>query len=369
MKLKQIDYKYWASVFVCIFSLIVAVFVAFKYLFVIVFPFIIAWGFAFFVRQVATFCHKKTKIPLKTMSLIVTVVMMGSLGVGICFLIGTAIKEFSSVITHLSQNPQILEEFFAKFDNTVNGISEKLPFLSKLSQGEEGGSYFSNLINEWLRSIGTEIPSAIGKFALRLPNMLLFIFVLIISCFYFSLDLSNINFNILSIFPEKTRILISEFKRGVFKSAVKYVKSYLLIMLITFAELLIGLSVLRVRYALLLAVIFSVIDLLPVLGVGTMLVPWGIFSLFNGHLYQGAGLLILYVVITVVRQVTEPKIIGKHFGIHPLLTLFSMYAGAEIFGFFGIVIGPVSVIFIKSIIEKSKSDKFNSSAVGKSAKG
>ena len=123
-------------------------------------------------------------------------------------------------------------------------------------------------------------------------------------------------------------------------------------MMIIFAMLLVGFIILHVDYALLLAGIFAVIDLLPVLGVGTMLIPWSIFCLLTKQTGLGIGLIIMYGVITVVRQYAEPKIIGSNLGIHPLLTLVSMYAGVEFLGFFGLIIGPVTVIFIKGIINK-----------------
>ena len=125
-------------------------------------------------------------------------------------------------------------------------------------------------------------------------------------------------------------------------------------MMITFSLLFIGFLVLKVRYALILSALFALIDFLPVLGVGTLLIPWGAFELIRGNYTLAIGLIVMYAVIAVVRQVTEPKIIGANFGIHPLLTLFSMYLGLSLFGFTGMILGPVAAVTAKGVFSVDK---------------
>ena len=115
---------------------------------------------------------------------------------------------------------------------------------------------------------------------------------------------------------------------------------------------------LRVPYPLLLAVIISILDILPLLGVGTVLIPWALVEIiFSKDYYTGIGLFILYVIITVVRQITEPKIVAGSLGLSPLLTLIAMYAGLRLFGFFGIIIGPFALLIIKTVKEFSASNE------------
>ena len=135
--------------------------------------------------------------------------------------------------------------------------------------------------------------------------------------------------------------------------------SYLLLMLLTFAMMLAGLLILGVRYALVIALVIAAVDILPVLGIGIILLPWGFLEIILGNAGLGIGLLVLFALATVVRQIAEPKIVGKGLGIHPLLSLFLIYAGYSLFGFFGMVLLPmVGAVLIsgeKAIPPRSKS--------------
>ena len=128
-------------------------------------------------------------------------------------------------------------------------------------------------------------------------------------------------------------------------------------MLITFAMLLVGFLIIDVEYYFLLSVILALIDFLPVLGVGLALIPWGLFLLATGDLYRGMGLLILYAVIMITRQITEPRIIGDSLGIHPLVTLFAMYLGFTLFDIVGMILGPVAALIVKSLLTANKKYK------------
>ena len=118
---------------------------------------------------------------------------------------------------------------------------------------------------------------------------------------------------------------------------------------LTAAELLIGFLLLSVDYAVLLALITAVLDALPVLGVGIVLIPYAILSFAMGNTVTGIGLLILYGVITVVRQIAEPRLVGKSLGLHPILMLIAFYAGWRLFGVAGVLIGPLLAMVIKSL--------------------
>ena len=116
----------------------------------------------------------------------------------------------------------------------------------------------------------------------------------------------------------------------------KYLKAYALIMLITFTEMAVGLSILGVNGAIPIAAFTAVVDVLPVLGTGGIVIPWGLFNLVRGNLFLGFGLLVLYVVITFIRQAVEPRLVGQQIGLHPIVVL-CMYAGLKLFGVVGVV--------------------------------
>lgn len=120
-------------------------------------------------------------------------------------------------------------------------------------------------------------------------------------------------------------------------------------MLITLVEVWIGLLVLRVDYAFVLALLIAFADLLPILGTSSVLVPWAIFELLAGKFALGIGLLILTVILWILRNFTEPKIVGKQLGIHPVISLISMFAGVKLLGFTGLFIGPLIAILVVTL--------------------
>ena len=128
-------------------------------------------------------------------------------------------------------------------------------------------------------------------------------------------------------------------------------------MLITFCETLIGFLIMGVEYAFLMATLVAFVDILPIFGAGTVLIPWAIFSLLTSNTPLGIGLLVLYAVTLVVRQFIEPKIVGTTLGIHPLATLASVYLGLSFFGFWGLILGPMSVLIIREVFFSKKEEQ------------
>ena len=187
----------------------------------------------------------------------------------------------------------------------------------------------------------TRLPQLVGALFGRLPGILLFVCVTLIASVYFALDLEKINGAVLSLFPPKWADRLKRIKAGMMKTGFAYLRAYLLLMGLTFVMLLVAFWLAPIPYALLLSFLFALVDVLPVLGVGTMLVPWGLFCLLFGQTGRGVILLVLYAVILVVRQFAEPKIVGARLGIPPLMTLVYLYAGVVIFGFWGILLGPI----------------------------
>ena len=180
-----------------------------------------------------------------------------------------------------------------------------------------------------------------------LPNILLVSLVTIIACFYFALDLDIVNDKIKEFLPNKIVNILSSFKRRFVSGFKKYLKAYLLIFYITFAELFVGFLILGVNYPFVLAFLISIIDFLPVFGTGVVLLPWGIVLLLMKNYFLGICILLLLIIMTVVRQVIEPKIVGKSLGVHPILSLVTLYVGFQLFGIVGMIFLPiVTIIFL-----------------------
>lgn len=188
----------------------------------------------------------------------------------------------------------------------------------------------------------------------NIPSVLISIVIGIISWIFFTKDYNYIVRFIQNQLPESKKNLLVEIKQVFSKTILKMMRAYGLIMLITFIELVIGFSVLSATgimknsYFLWIAAGIAIFDILPVAGSGGILIPWALFSLILSNYKQAIGLLVIYGIISVIRQYIEPKIVGDSLGVHPILTLMGLYFGLKLFGFIGMFIVPITIMTLKA---------------------
>ncbi len=346
---KRIDFSRYAAIIICILGALGALYIVFKYLLWSVLPFAFSWGVAFAIRPLSEYLHRRTSLPKKALNFCLVLLAL-LLVFSLLFIISDRlVTEIRDFIEWIEQNPGVVSDTVGKINSLFERFSSRLDIFKTSGTGIDVRSYISEVTEGATQQMLSSLPSVVGKIALTLPKVLIFTLITVISAFYFSIDLKKINDSVLSPLPQKWRERLVEAKDILLSTTVKYLRSYLIIMLITFSLLLIGFLILGVKYYFVLSVIFALIDILPLLGVGTLLIPWGIFSLATGDLYLGMGLLVLYAIIVVVRQIAEPKIIGVSLGIHPLLTLFAMYLGFTVLGFVGMILGPFVALIARSI--------------------
>jgi len=173
------------------------------------------------------------------------------------------------------------------------------------------------------------------------PSFLVKFIITIVASFFFVSDYYAITSFLARQLPQKARDMLFKVKEKGVDVIFKFGRAYAILLSITFVELLIGFSLLRVDYALLIALLTAIVDILPVLGTGTVLIPWAAAMLILGNFPLGIGLLILYAIITVVRQMLEPRVVGKQIGLYPLVTLVCMFVGTYLFGFVGLFGLPI----------------------------
>ena len=331
-----------------VFAVMAVVFVG-KYLLPAFLPFFIAWAVALVMRKPSDFIARKTKIKKKIVRSCLSVLIIVALIGGAVFAIFKLATEAWYLFSGLGENGKI-GEFIAYFTAPIEGIFKKIGIDSEFE---------SRLTDAVLRAVSdtiSSVASIITSVISAIPGIVLFVFVTVISVVYFSIDLENVNKRVHNLLPKRVDKAMVAFKTKLSKIILKYARSYLLIMLITFSLMLLGLFVLGVHYALLMALIIALLDLLPVIGIGIVLIPWGVYYLTVGSdLKLGIGLIVLWGVGSIVRQSIEPKIVGKELGMHPLLTLVLMYVGYSLFGFLGLILLPFLSVFISIIPPKSKS--------------
>lgn len=330
---------------------LLALLLAGRYILPALLPFLLAWGGAFLIRPAAFFLHRRLHLHRKAAAVILCVLFWAVLFSGLYFLCRRLVLELGGFLRWLSEDPPELENFFGRVDMWLKGLKHLLP------GGDAEAGTGAQTLMKIAGSLLGKWPEWAGRFFSALPQILLFSVVTVVASVFFSLDLDRINTAVLSWVPPAWRERLRGWRRGIFHGAWLYVRAYLVLMAITFAVLLCGFCLIRVRYALLLSAVCAFVDFLPVLGVGTVLIPWGLFCLVTGQAGRGIALLVLYGVATAVREFCEPHVVGRQFGMPPLLTLVYLYAGVQIFGFAGLIVGPAVGVLLQSLWQSRKGSR------------
>lgn len=186
-------------------------------------------------------------------------------------------------------------------------------------------------------------------FVSGIPGFFIEALIYLIALYLISLDLPKIWASLETMLTEKTRNKIKYVVNDLYKAGFGFIKAQVILSLLTFIQAYIGLVLLRVDYSLILAIIIVVVDILPILGTGSVLVPWAIYAFSQGQTNLGIGLVVLFLVITVVRRAVEPKIMSTNMGISPLAALISMFIGLKMLGILGLFLGPVVVILFETL--------------------
>lgn len=328
----------------------VGVYVGAKYVLGAFLPFILAWGFAFLVRPAACTLSRRLHLPNRLATVLLVVVFWAALFFVLWLICGKLLGELRSFLLYIQQNPHVYTDFLGRIEGWIAASRRWLP--SGTTVGSEGSleSYLSSALPGLIGRALQLVSSLAGRVLLSLPGILLFLLVTVIASVYASLELPRINRAVLSLLPPSLRDKARQARENLFFALGRYARSYLALMGLTFLLLLAGFWVIRVRYAFLLAAIFAVVDLLPILGVGTVLVPWGLFCLASGQGRLGVSLLVLYAVVAVIRQLAEPKLVGESLGVPPLLMLIYLYAGLTLFGLWGVILAPLAALLTRSFL-------------------
>ncbi len=319
-------------------------FLFFKYLFLLILPFLLAWTIAFLVRGPAGAIGRVTKLPRSLLrailSLVVSLGVLAAIGLG-AWALGAELWRLLSGIGEGDALRDLIEKIMSGglFTGAFAGVWDSI----------------SDLLYKLAISAATELGSVITGWVAAVPGILLFILITVIASVYFALDLERINATVRGLLPKNVYSWVAEFRRGFFSVGLKYIRSYLFLMLITFTVMLVGLVIMRRPYALLLSFVIALLDVLPVIGVGTVIIPWSVYELVLGDGGVGAGLIILFIVYELIRQFAEPKIVGANLGVHPIITLACLYIGYSLFGFVGILLVPIATVLINITLGKKNS--------------
>lgn len=356
-------------------------YVFFKYCFSIAAPFLLSFFFAVLLQRPLRKLDKKTNNKCHTMWSLLLVFLCIILLLGPVVLIISLIgREVVSFVSYLTGQLNDLPAFLAMLEKEILSLIKFLPDTVYTSASDYITDLFAKLITNFdLSTIGIDMKaltsgvtsgvSGIYGVVKNIPSALIGVVIGIVAWILFTKDYNYIvNFIKLQL-PENKKNILSEMKQIFSKTVLKMLKAYGLIMFITFCELFVGLSILnwigavQSSYIVIIAAAIAIFDVLPVAGSGGILIPWALISLVLGNGKGTVGLIAMYLIITVIRQYIEPKIVGSSLGVHPIVTLAGLYFGLKLFGFMGMFIVPLGLMTIKAFNDAGRIHLFNSTTV------
>ncbi len=357
---------------VAYFALIIGAFYLFmRYAFWTVSPFIFAFFIAMLLQKPVSAVTKRTPLNKGFVSFI-AMLFIAIFFVGLVALAGTTVfTELKGFASKLTETFKSIPEFISGIESWILSLLEPLPDTIESSLAASVNEFTQNLLSSFSQNGAALSPtdktsvmqfdfsalltplSGVISTASKLPAFLVSIIVFFIATCFITVDYDRIVNFIKRQLPEGKRTALTKTKQLTLSTLGKMIKAYCLIICITFTEILIGLTALNLlgfysgSYRVVISLCIALVDIFPILGSGTVLVPWGIISLLRGNIGLGIGLLVLYVIITVLRQYIEPKLVAGQLGLPPAATLVAMYLGFKIFGVPGIFMLPLMITVLK----------------------
>lgn len=313
-------------------------------LFTVGFPFLLALVIALFLEPVIVLFMKVTRLG-RMVSVTIVCTFFTLVVLGLVYLIG--FKIISEFTTFLKNLPDYVAQANLIIQDTVlktQVLYDQLPddVVTQLQSGTDAG--MSALIDGL-----SALSRSVLNLAAVIPNLFIFFIVFIVALYLTCFSLNTFQGSFLSLFEQSSRDKVAEVLLNLRNSIFGFLRAQTIISGLTYLVALIGLLILNVDYAMAIALLIIIVDILPILGTGSVLVPWAIFSLAVGNSFVGIGLIVLFLVITVFRRMIEPKILGDSIGIGSLSTLISLYVGFELVGVIGIFLGPIVVIIYQAM--------------------
>lgn len=341
--------KFWKLLLYGAASLL-AVWLTAKYLLPIGLPFLLGYGLARLAEPLVLALTRRVRLPRSLASILCLSLLFALLGT-LLWLLGRALfAQTERLVNWLPTLAQTLKEPTARLRQWLLSLTAELPdgVAAASQQWVEklfgGGTLLLETASGWLLNAATGMVAA-------LPELLLFLLTGLLSGYLCSIELPALRERLRRLLPEPWQTRASAMLRKLRHALGAYARAELRLCLITCALVTLGLIFLRVEGALLLGLGIALVDLLPVFGIGTVLLPWSALSLLSGQTAFGLKLLLLYLLASLTRSVLEPRVIGRQMGLHPLLTLVAIYAGYRLFGIFGMILLPVAVMICKQVYD------------------
>lgn len=315
------------------------------FLFTVGFPFLIAFLIALLLEPVVQMLTRLLKGKRIFSSLLVcslfTVILNGVVYLVVVKGINEGISLSKTLVDLIKENYQELTQLSGRTQSLLASISDRLHL--ELND-------FSQTGVDSVQSLLVKISESLFIIVKEIPNQALDFLIFIIALYLISFSLPTLKRKLLSIFDPEAHHKIEIVMTKLYQAVLGFIRAQIIISFFIFLLTLAGLLILRVKYPIVLATVITIVDILPILGTGSIIIPMSVFNLFRGDLFVGFGLLILYASLVALRRIIEPKILGDAIGIGALAALASMYIGFKLTGFIGLFLGPATIILVQALI-------------------
>lgn len=339
---------YWKVLVSLVFSLtatLLFIYVGIKAIFYFM-PFVIGWILSVIAGPLVTFLEKKLKI-MKRLGSAITIILVLALCIGLIYLIISQIwEEISVLIRNFPSMYHDLERGLSQIGAQGNTLFERFP-----EQIQNSWATLMNNLDDTASSligrIGEPTIEVAGNVAKRIPSVLIGTIVAFVSAYFFIADKENLGEWVKKVVPKSITSRLLLVGENLKYAMGGYFKAQFKIMGVVFAILLVGFTLMQIRFSILLAIAIAFLDFLPFFGTGTALIPWAIYKFLVGDYKMVAALVILYGVTQLVRQLIQPKLVGDSMGLNPLYTLFLLYLGYRVGSVLGMIFAvPIGLILL-----------------------
>ena len=339
---------YWKVLVSLVFSLtatVLFIYVGIKAIFYFM-PFVIGWILSVIAGPLVTFLEKKLKI-MKRLGSAITIILVLALCIGLIYLIINQIwEEISVLIRNFPSMYHDLERGLNQIGTQGNTLFERFP-----EQIQNSWATLMNNLDDTASSligrIGEPTIEVAGNVAKRIPSVLIGTIVAFVSAYFFIADKENLGEWVKKVVPKSITSRLLLVGENLKYAMGGYFKAQFKIMGVVFAILLVGFTLMQIRFSILLAIVIAFLDFLPFFGTGTALIPWAIYKFLVGDYKMVAALVILYGVTQLVGQLIQPKLVGDSMGLNPLYTLFLLYLGYRVGSVLGMIFAvPIGLILL-----------------------
>lgn len=338
--------------------IVLIVYAVCKFLLPALTPFIVAFVVAMLIRWPIVRLTRGNKKLEKALAILFSALFYGIVFLVVVF---TGTKLVQSLVDLAVSAPTFYREQIVPLLNEFSDwVSLRLSSVDAEASAEIDDflTQMSNNMGQSVSELSVTVVKAVTGSVTGIPNIVVNIVITVVATFFMAADYPQLKAFVLKLLPQRVSERADRTVAYLKNLAVIYCRSYLLLFLLTFAELSVGLLILRIPYAVLVALCIAIFDILPVLGTGGILLPWAAILFAMGKVTLGIGMIVLYLIITAVRNTVEPRLVGKQIGLHPLATLIALYVGLKLIGFAGVIIFPVALALF---VQVKKADAFNNS--------